>query len=104
MERSSFPTCGKSQIFQKKTKQKTNKETKKNWALKDTANVKWEKKMGTEERNSVLGSAQSKVILDEIPNKNTLIHIQINPIASSAKKCYDNKLYQMNKGCYTKVS
>lgn len=62
------------------------------------------KKMGTEERNSVLGSAQSKVILDEIPNKNTLIHIQINPIASSAKKCYDNKLYQMNKGCYTKVS
>lgn len=62
------------------------------------------KKMGTEERNSVLGSAQSKVILDEIPNKNTLIHIQINPIASGAKKCYDNKLYQMNKGCYTKVS
>lgn len=45
---------------------------KKSWALKDTANVKWEKKK--REINSVLELAHLKVILDEIHNKNTSIY------------------------------
>lgn len=45
---------------------------KKSWALKDTANVKREKKKW--EINSVLELAHLKVILDEIHNKNTSIY------------------------------